>query len=433
MIRTLCGLALCLFTLAAQAIPAIQRWETASGARVQLVETHNLPMLDVQVDFAAGTARDPAGKPGTAAMTHALLDAGTGSGRRQLDENALADRFADLGARFGGSIDDDGASLALRVLSNASERDAALALMRDILARPNFPQRVLNRERERLLAALREARTRPGPVLSERLVRAVFGEHPYGRIADEAALRRISRVDLLDFHRRHYTARNALITLVGDLSRAEAERIADALVADLPAGTAARELPETTPPAAQTLRLPFNSSQAHIAIGTNSPARNDPDLLALAVGNYTLGGGGFNSRLMKELRDARGLTYGVSSGFGPMASGGMFGIRFETRADQAEQAATLAREVLLRFLRDGPTEAELEAAKASLVNSFVLGLDSNAKLLAQVSDIGFYRRPPDVLDTYPERVKAITLEQVRAAFARHIRPEALVTVIVGGR
>ncbi|MBS1208727.1 MAG: putative Zn-dependent peptidase [Proteobacteria bacterium] len=424
---------LALATFAANAGVPIQSWTTPQGSRVLLVENHNLPMLDVQVDFAAGSAYDPSGQTGVAAMTHGLLDAGAGRGKTALDENAIADRFADVGAQLGGSLDADRASLSLRVLSNPAERDAALSVLRRILSQPQFPQAALERERARAIAGLREAQTQPDAILGKRFAQLAYGKHPYGQITEESDLKRITRQKLIDFHRDHYTARTAQVTLVGDLSREQAETIARDLLADLPAGTPPTALPDADLPKGGITRIPHPASQAHIAIGMPALKRGDPDQMALTVGNYTLGGGGFNSRLMKEVRDARGLAYGVYSYFAPQASQGLFQIGLETKAEQAEQALVVVNATLTKFLQEGPSEAELQAAKTNLINSFALHLDNNHKILEQVADIGFYKRPLDSLDTYAQRVEAVTLTQVRAAFARHVKPENLVTVIVGGK
>ncbi|NSL56288.1 insulinase family protein [Uliginosibacterium sp. IMCC34675] len=412
---------------------AIESWNTANEARVLFVKNNNLPMLDVQIDFAAGSAFDPPARPGTAALTQGLLDAGIGQGKRALDDNAIADRLADVGAQLGGGIDADRASLHLRVLSNVSEREAALGLLRQILTEPSFPPAVLERERARAIAGLREGMTQPAAVLARRFGQLNYGDHPYGKILSEADLKRLTRQDLIDFHRRFYVSRNAQITLVGDLSRAQAEAIANALVAGLPTGNEAPPLPAVSLPKGGLERIPHPSVQAHIAIGMPALKRADPDLMALTVGNYTLGGGGFNARLMKEIRDARGLAYGAYSYFAPMAAEGLFRIGLETKAEQAEEAVKVAQDTLAKFLAEGPSAEELAAAKANLINSFALRLDSNAKLLGQVADLGFYRRPLDALDTYAARVEAVTLEDVRTAFARHVKPEHLVTVIVGGK
>ena len=423
----------CAFSaFAAQAVE-IQHWRTPQGARVYFVEARNLPILDVQIDFAAGSARDAAGQRGVAAMTHALLDAGVGQGRGALDENAIADRLADLGARLGGSLDEDRASIGLRVLASAREREPALTLLRQIVSRPQFPAAVLERERARSIAGLREALTQPAGLLEQRLGPLMYGEHPYGWQTREADLKRISRAALQRFHRQHYTAQTASIALVGDISRAEAERIAAELVADLPQGTPAAALPPVKLPQGGRVQVAHPASQAHIALAMPAIARGDEDQMALAVGNYILGGGGFVSRLVKAVRDDKGMAYSVGSYFAPMAAPGPFRISLETQAGQADAAVEVVMATLREFLAEGPSEAELTAARANLVKGFALRLDSNAKILAQVADIGFYERPLDSLDTYAARVEAVSREQIRAAFARHVKPEHLVTVIVGGK
>lgn len=430
-----CLLALCLTlgTTMAQAGIPIQHWTTPNGARVLLVENHDIPMLDVQVDFAAGSAYDPAGQTGVASMALSLLDTGVGSGKQALDENSIADRFADVGAQTSGGIDTDRASVSLRVLSTPAERDAALALLRQILAHPQYPQAVLERERQRSIAGLREALTQPATILDRQITLYAYGSHPYGRLGTEADLKHLRRQMLVNFHHTHYTARAAQITLVGDLTRAQAEAVARDLVADLPTGTIPAALPDAVPPQGRSVVIPFPSAQAHIAIGMPALKRRDPDTMALVVGNYVLGGGGFNSRLMKEIRDDRGLAYGAYSYFAPGASQGWFQIGLETKAEQADEAVKVAQETLARFLKEGPTEAELKAAKANMVNGFALRVDDNRKILGQVATLGFYDLPLDSLDTYASRVEAVTLDQVKAAFASHVKPASLITVVVGGK
>lgn len=418
---------------AAQAGVQIQSWTAPSGARVLFVENHNLKMLDVQVDFDAGSARDPAGKAGLASMTHGLLDAGIGAGKTALSENAISDRFADVGAQTAGGVEADRASVSLRVLSSRSERDDALDLMRRVLAQPGFPKEVLERERARSIAGLREALTQPEAILGRRFSQLAYGTHPYGQSVSEASLKRITREELVAFHRSHYVARTAVVTLVGDVTRAEAEAIAQQLTADLPAGSVQPALPDPAVPKAVVERIAHPATQAHVAIGLPALKRGDPELFPLVVGNYALGGGGFVSRLVKQVRDDRGLAYSVYSYFSPQSSLGVFQIGLETKAEQADAAVKVVNETLAAFLKDGPTEEELEAAKANIINGFALRLDNNHKILEQVAVIGFYKLPLDYLDRYPERVKAVTTAQIREAFQRHVKPEALVSVIVGGK
>ncbi|GAB2181171.1 pitrilysin family protein [Denitratisoma sp. agr-D3] len=423
----LAGLACALAATPALAGPKIQHWTAPSGARVYFIENHDLPLLDVSVDFAAGTRYAPADKTGLAGLANGLLDNGAGS----LNEDQIAEKLVDLGASLGGSADADRAGMTLRTLSSAKEKQGALDLLRLVLSQPNYPAEVLAREKARAIAALQEADTRPDAVAAKRFAAALYGDHPYGRSATVDSIGRIDRDDLVNFHRRNYTARRAVVALIGDIDRAEAEAIAQRLTEALPQRDAADATP--TPvvlPTATTLRIAHPAAQSHILVGLPANRRDDPDFFPLQVGNYVLGGGGFVSRLMNEVREKRGYAYDVHSYFAPRKQEGPFTIGLQTRRDQADAALKVVNEVLAKFLKEGPTAAELKAAKQNIADGFALRTDSNAKLLGFLSAIGFYDLPLSYLDDYPAKVKAVTAQQVRDAFQRKVKPEHLVTVIV---
>ena len=412
----------------AVARPKIEHWVAPSGARVYFVENRALPMLDVQVDFPAGSASDPAGKPGLASLTHALLDMGV----EGLDENGIASRLADLGAQVSGGVDMDRASVSLRTLSAPGTREAALDVFRAVLGTPKFPADVFEREKARKVASLKESLTRPDTIAARAFWAALYPDHAYGRNATPESISAITRDDLERFYKGHYGAGGAVVTVVGDVGRGEAEALVQKLTAGLPSG-GGRPPPGTSGlPAGAEQRLAHPAAQAHVLIGLPALKRGDPDFFALQVGNYTLGGGGFVSRLMREVREKRGFAYSVYSGFLPLLQPGPFQIGLQTRKEQAGEALRVVREVLSGFLAEGPDEAELLAAKQYLAGSFPLRLDSNRKLLDNVAVIGFYGLPLDYLDTYVANVEKVTAADVRAAFARHVRQENLVTVVVGG-
>lgn len=415
-----------LLTQSALAGIKIEHWVSSSGARVYFVESRVLPMLDVQVDFAAGSMFDPVGKAGLAALTRATLDNGAG----KLDETAIAEQLADIGANLGGSADTDRASVSLRTLSARDKRDTALAILKDVLQAPHFDAAVFEREKARTIAGLKEAMTRPDSMAGKAFWAALYPDHPYGRQATPESVAALNRDDMAAFHTRYYNAANASITLVGDLSRQEAEKIADAITAGMPKGQAATlpGMPEL-PKGGQT-RITHPASQAHVYIGLPAIERGNPDFFPLLVGNYTLGGGGFVSRLMKEVRDKRGYAYSVYSYFAPMRQTGPFQIGLQTKRSQAKDAIKVSRDILDAFLKEGPTEEELAAAKANLIGSFPLRLDSNKKILDNVAAIGFFDLPLDYLDQYQAKVQAVTAEDVKQAFARRVRPENLITVTV---
>jgi zinc protease len=187
-------------------------------------------------------------------------------------------------------------------------------------------------------------------------------------------------------------------------------------------------VPETR---GQEQRIPHPASQAHILMGVPALARGDADFFPLTVGNYVLGGGGFVSRLTHEVREKRGLAYSVYSYFNPLAQPGPFTIGLQTKKEQTAQALKVVRETLDAFLRDGPTAAEVAAAKDNLIGGFPLRIDSNRKILDNIAVIGFYRLPLDYLDTWTERVKAVSIADIRAAFRRKLDAGALATVVVG--
>ncbi|WP_153115819.1 M16 family metallopeptidase [Rhodocyclus tenuis] len=422
------GVSLCVAAQFSQAGVTIEHWQAPSGARVFFVENHTLPIVDVQLDFAAGTAYDPAGKSGLASLTRDLLDLGAGA----LDETQTASRLADLGASLGGGADMDRANVSLRTLSAADKLTPALAILRDVVSAPRFDAAVFEREQARTIAALKEALTRPETIAARAFWSAMYPQHPYGVQSSPESLTAITRTDLVAFHARHYGAARTTLTLVGDLTRARAEAIAAELTAALPSGSDVAPPPELAPAVGSERRIAHPAAQAHLLIGMAAVRRGDPDYFPLLVGNYTLGGGGFVSRLMKEVRDRRGYAYSVYSYFMPMQQPGPFNIGLQTKKAQAGAALKLTREVLAGFLAEGPSAEELQAAKLNLVGSFPLRLDSNRKILENVASIGFYKLPLDYLDRYAEKVEAVSADDVRAAFARHVQAGKLTTVVVGG-
>ena len=404
----------------------IEHWISPSGARVYFVESRVLPMLDIQVDFAAGSMFDPTGKSGLAALTRGTLDLGAG----KFDETAIAEQMADIGANLGGGADTDRASVALRTLSAKDKREPALEILKNVLHAPRFDSAIFEREKTRTIAGLKEAMTRPDSIGGKAFWAAMYPNHPYGRQATPESIAALSRDDLTAFYARYYSAANASITLVGDLSRNDAEKIAESIAAGLPKGEPATLPAAPDKPKKSLIQLAHPASQAHVFIGLPAIERGNPDYFPLVVGNYSLGGGGFVSRLMKEVRDKRGYAYSVYSYFAPMRQTGPFQIGLQTKRSQAKDAIKVTRDVLDGFLKDGPTEDELSAAKANLTGSFPLRLDSNKKLLENVAVIGFYGLPLDYLDQYQAKVQAVTVDQIKAAFARHVRPENLITVTV---
>lgn len=427
------------YAQSAWALLPIQHWREPSGAQVWLVESPAIPMVDVEIDFDAGSRRDPAEQAGLASAVATMVSKGVRAGRgaAALDENALGEAWADLGAQFEVTAGRDALSYSLRSLTEPDLLDKAVLLAARQMAEPAWPQDVWERERARWTAALREADTRPGTVAGQAFAAAVYGNHPYGQRPTEATLARIQLADMQQFHARHVDACRARVHIVGAVQRAQARLLVAALLARLPASdpcAALPAIPEVAPlGAAAEKDIPFASAQAQVLIGQPGFKRSDPDFLALLVGNHILGGGGFVSRLTEEVREKRGLSYSVYSGFSPGLHAGAFTVALQTRPDQAAQALQVARDVLARFVAEGPTDEELRAAKDNLVGGFALRIDSNRKLLSNVVNIATNGLPLDYLEGWTQRVEALTVADIRAAMARKLQPARMVTVVLGAQ
>ncbi len=410
------------------ATPQIQHWQAPGGARVYFVENHDLPMLDVAVDFAAGSSFDPAEKSGLAGLTQSLLDLGA----EGMSEDDIARSLADIGAQMSGRLDADRSGASLRTLSNAAERDQALDILARVLQHPLFPETVLAREKARVTAGLKEAETKPESIAGKAFGKAVFGDHPYGLSSTVDSVEKIQRADIEAFHRTYYSAKSAVVAIMGDVTRAEAEAIAQKLTGQLPqGGETARIPPVTMQISASEQRIAHPATQSHILMGVPGMARNDPDYFPLYVGNYILGGGGFVSRLMNEIREKRGMAYSVYSYFVPTQQPGVFQMGLQTRKEQADEALQLVRATLREFIDKGPTAKELKAAKQNIIGGFPLRIDSNKKILEYLSVIGFYGLPLTYLDDFTGKMDKVTVAQIHDAFRRRVNPDAMATVVVG--
>ncbi len=317
----------------------IQEWKTAEGAKVLFVEAHELPMFDLRLTFAAGSSQD-AGTPGLSMLTNAMLNEGV-PGK---DTTAIAAGFEDLGASFSNGSYRDMAVAGLRSLSDADKRTQALKLFEQVIGQPTFPEDALARIKNQVLAGFEYQKQNPGKLAGLELFKRLYGEHPYAHSSDgdEKSVPTISREQLQAFHKKAYAAGNVVIALVGDLSRQEAEAIAAEVSKALPQGPALAKTVQPETPKPGLTRIDFPSEQTHLMLAQLGIDRQDPDYAALYLGNQILGGGGFGTRLMDQVREKRGLTYGIYSGFTAMQARGPFMIRRPERA--AETLAATHRQ-----------------------------------------------------------------------------------------
>lgn len=419
-----------MFASVACATPVIQSWRTAGGVPVYFIEAHELPIVDLQIVIAGGSAADPGGSEGLGLLGAGLLDEGAAG----MHADEIAYEFERLGAVYGADVSPDSTALYLRTLAAPEYLDPALENFRRVLLTPDFPDAAVERQRRRLLVGIQQKKQDPGSIADDAFRAAVYGSHPYGRPDEGSAesLARISRADLVAWHGRQFVTGNALIALVGDLDRAAAGALAERIVAGLPAGAPVPAVAPVAPLAAASERhIEHPSSQTHILVGQPGMKYGDPDYFPLLVGNHILGGGGLVTRLFREIREKHGLSYAAYSYFSPRREQGPFVASVQTQGRQTAQALSVLRDVLRGFAATGPSADELHAAKQNLTGGFPLRIDSNRKLLAYAGVIGFYGLPLDYLDRFIDRIESVSADQIRDAFSRRIDPDRMATILVG--
>lgn len=406
----------------------IQSWNTAEGARVLFVEAHELPMFDMRLLFAAGSSQDGA-TPGIALIANAMLNEGV----KGKNVSAIAEGFEGLGADFGNGSYRDMALASLRSLSAPDKRDPALKLFSEVVGKPTFPADSLARIKNQLMASFEYQKQNPGSLAGDELFKRLYGDHPYAHpsMGTAKSITPITLAQLKAFHAKAYAAGNAVIALAGDLSRTEAEAVAAQVSASLPKGPALAKTIEPAEPRSGETHIEFPSKQTHLMLAELGIDRADPDYAALSLGNSILGGGGFGSRLMTEVREKRGLTYGVSSGFTPMQAQGPFLIALQTRAELSENTLKLVKDITRDFLVNGPTQKELDDAKRELAGSFPLSTASNSAIVGQLGAIGFYNLPLTFLEDFMTQSQSVTAEQIKAVMSKHLNVDKLVIVTAG--
>jgi len=411
------------------ATPAIQSWQTTNGAKVLFVPAPEIPMLDVRIVFDAGSARS-VDKAGLSGLTNAMLSESVG----EWSADQVAERLESVGASLSAGARRDMAWLGIRSLTEERALSVALETLTAMLAEPQFAQADMERLRKMMLVGLSRSEQSPGSVASKAFSKQLFGDHPYS--SDPAgtaeSIKAMSRDDLVMFHDRYYVGNNATIAITGAIDRQQAEKIAEQVIGQRPAGQVAANLPNVAKlDAAYEKRIEFPSSQSHVLMGQPGMKRGDPDYFVLYVGNHILGGSGLVSILSDEVREKRGLSYSTYSYFAPMRQYGQFQMGLQTKTSQVDEALKVLRETLQHYIDNGPTDDQLKAAKENITGGFPLRIASNSKIVEYLTMIGFYGLPFDYLDRFNSRVEAVTVADIKSAFARRLDPQRLVTIVVG--
>lgn len=428
--KILLGLIGLCFAIVSHAGPQIEHWKTEKGARVYYVSAPELPMVDIKIVFDAGSAQDK-DLPGTALLTNAMLSEGAGG--KTADEIAVA--FENVGANFGSAAQRDMASLSLRSLTEESTLNTALTTLSMVLTQPDFPQPAFDRLQKQVLLGLQAEKQSPRSIGARAFYANVFGDHPYANMPSGLAevVEQLNVKTLKKFYQQYYVARNATVVVVGAIDKTQAAAIAEQLMAELPEGEMADPLNRVPDLAeAKLVKIAHPSQQTHLLMGQPGMSRDDPDYFPLYVGNHILGGSGLVSQLSNEIREKRGLSYSTYSYFMPMHQQGPYQFGLQTKNEQAQHAHEVMQATLKAFIINGPTEAELTAAKQNITGGFALRTDSNAKIADYLAMIGFYGLPLSYLDTFKDKVMAVTIADIKSAFERRVHPDKMVTVMVGG-
>ncbi len=398
-----------------------------NGATLLVAERPGIPMVVMNILLKTGSAADTDAKAGLANLTAALLTRGT----KKHSTQTLAEDLDFLGASLNVDADYEITTISLTTLSK--NLDPALELLSEVLLTPTFPLAEFERTRKEIEGGLQSHEEEPGWVAQKTFLEKLYPHHPYGRLVEgqPATLAKLTQADVKKFHQTYYRPNNAIIALAGEISQEQAVNLlrthfADWQQADIPSVV----WPDSRKLSAERVTLDKQVSQANVVLGHLGIARSNPDYYAVQLMNYILGGGGFGSRLMDKIREELALVYHVSSGFTVRKHAGPFTVGLQTKNATATQALDESLQVIRRFIEQGPTEAELAAAKAYFINSFPLRLVSNRDVAALLPVLEFYELGLDYPDRYADLIGRVTLEQVHNAAKTYLHPDELLQVVV---
>jgi zinc protease len=406
----------------------IQSVTSPGGITAWLVEDDTIPLIAMNFSFAGGAAVDPDDKAGLANFLSSMLDEGAGD----LDSEAFQRRIAELSIRMSFQAQRDHFEGSLQTLSQT--RDEAFGLLKLALTEPRFDAEPLERMRRQLLLGILQDNEDPGEIANKAWMRTMFADHPYGRPVSGSAdtVGAIQADDLEELRRRLFTRDRLLIAVVGDIDAETLKRLLDDTFGALASTSGIPEVPDATPldePLVEVVER--NIPQSVIRFGHQGIKRDHPDFIPAYMVNSILGGGGFGSRLMQEVRELRGLVYSVFSSLQPLQHAGLVFGGAATMNERAAETIEVVRQQLKRMSEEGPTEQELEEAKTYLTGSYPLGFDSNSKianrlLSIQQDDLGI-----DYVNRRNDLIEAVTIEDVRRVAKSLIDADALVVTVVG--
>ena len=417
------------FVLATPVFAEVQIKEvtTEKGIKAWLVEEPSIPFTALEIRFRGGTSLDVEGKRGATYLMTALLEEGAG----ELDARAFARELEGLAASFSYDAGDDTVSISARFLSE--NRDEAVALLRQTIHAPRFDQDAIDRVRDQVLSGLASDAKDPDEIASAAFSRIAYGDHPYGSDGKGTieSVSALSRDDIVEAHRNVFARDRVYVGAVGDITEAELATLLDDLLGDLPEqGRAFPEKIDVTFDGGETV-VGFDTPQSVAIFAQRGIERHDDDFFAAFILNHILGAGGFESRLMTEVREKRGLTYGIYTYLAPKDLAEVYVGRVSSSNDRIAEAIAVTREEWARIAREGVTEKELSDAKIFLTGAYPLRFDGNARIASIMVGMQMQNLGVDYIATRNDKVNAVTLEEINRVAAELYDPENLHFVVVG--
>lgn len=421
-------IALFLFcTAPALAAPLGTRTVLDNGAILLVAERPGIPMVVMTILLKTGAAADPAGKEGLANLTTELLTRGT----KKHSAQALAEELDFLGASLGVEADYETTTISLTTLTKNLQ--PALALLAEVLTSPTFPPPELERKRKEIAGSLQSQEDQPGWVARKTFLAKLYPQNPYGRLVEgqPATLAALTQAEVKKFHQTYYRPNNAIIAFAGEISQEQAVTLLRTHLAGWqPADVPSVAWPADRPPGAERVTVNMKVSQANVILGHTGIARSNPDYYAVQLMNYILGARGTESLLMKKIREELALVYYVGSSFAVRKHAGPFTVSLQTKNTSTTQAINESMQVIRQFIEQGPSQAEVDAAKSYFINSFPLRLVSNRDVVALLPVLEFYDLGLDYPDRYANLIGQVTLEQVQAAAKTYLHPDRFLQVVV---
>ena len=410
-----------------QAMPPIQRTVLANQLVLLVCEEHSLPFVTFQLLIDSGSRRDPSGEEGLSHLTARGLLLGTS----KRNVNAINEELDFMGASLNSSSSRDYATLSLRVLKK--DLDKGFDLFMEVLTQPTFPEEEIQREVEKTLAAIQSAEDQPEVVAEKEFQKTLFLKSPYAHPVEgtKESVSRLTREAVLRFYRAYYHPNHSILTIVGDLT---ADEVKTKLLPHLEKWQMAK-IPEASfitsfAKEQKTVKINRPITQANIILGHSGVSRENPDFYALTVMNYILGGGGFASRLVEQIRNKRGLAYSVASFFDPGKYPGSFQIVLQTKNSSAREAISLSLQQIELIQKEPVSEKELEGAKKYLIGSFPMRLDTQGKLANFLTQVEYYGLGLDYPEKYPSLINSVTREEVLRVARKYLHPENYILIVV---